>query len=201
MTDIKLNFPPLKVTCTTTDCGADLHCFKFHSRKMKPSDRGNCRNCGISLVDWDRVHARDSDDVDHTFSELKHEFIRHHFWHKDIDEKADKHARRKGRLLLKTAAHNRIRSSVGTVQPVRDGQQTPMSGNILFYAQHATACCCRTCMEYWHAIPKGRALTGAEIDYFTDLIMRFVGERMPRLRDDPERIPRHSHARQSTSAA
>jgi Domain of unknown function (DUF4186) len=159
MSDGQLNLPPLKVTCTATDCEVDLHCFKFHSRKMKPSDRGNCRNCGISLVDWDRVHAKDADDIDHTFSELKHEFIRHHFWHKEIDEVADKHARRKGRLLLRTAADKRIRSSVGGAQPVRDGQQTPMGGNILYYAQHATACCCRTCIEYWHAIPKGRELT------------------------------------------
>jgi hypothetical protein len=69
-----------------------------------------------------------------------------------------------------------------------------MSGNILYYAQHATACCCRTCMEYWHAVPKGRQLTDAEIDYFTDLLMQFVAERMPHLPDQPEKIPRMSHA-------
>jgi len=200
MSDGALTLPPLKVTCTTTDCESDLHCFKFHSRKMKPSDRGRCRTCGAALVDWERVHTRDPADVEHTFAELKHEFIRHHFWHKDIDDDADRHARRKGSVLLRAAAEKRIRSSVGAAQPVRDGQQTPMTGNVLYYAQHATACCCRTCMEYWHAVPKGRELTDAEIQYFTDLVMRFVGERMPHLPDEPEKIPRRVRARRSTPA-
>ena len=193
MTDGALSLPPLKVTCTQTDCDADLHCFKFHSHKMKLSDRGRCRTCGVALVDWDRVHARNANDIDNTFSELKHEFIRHHFWHKVVDEVADKHARRKGRTQLRTAAEKRIRSSVGSSQPVRDGQQTPMSGNVLYYAQHATASCCRTCIEYWHALPKGRALTDAEIVYLTDLVMRFVDERMPHLGAEPEKIPRRRH--------
>jgi hypothetical protein len=192
MNEILLTLPPLEVTCTTSDCEADLHCFKFHSKKMKPSDKGSCRACGITLIDWDRVHARDATDIEHTFSELKHEFIRHYFWHKTIDERADKHARRKGRILLAEAARQRLLSSVAKAEPVRDGFQTPKDGNILFYAQHATACCCRTCMAYWHNIPQGRALNDAEIRYFTELMMRFVAERMPRLRDDPERIPRGS---------
>ena len=194
MNDGPLILPPLEVTCTTTDCEADLHCFKFHSRTMKPSDRGRCRTCGVALVDWSRVHARNSGDIDNTFEELKREFIRHYFWHKDIDDDAETHARRKGRMLLRTAAEKRIRSSVGSAQPFRDGQQTPKTGNVLYYAQHATACCCRTCMEYWHGVPKGRELTNAEVQYFTELVMRFVTDRMPRLPDEPEKIPRKSLA-------
>jgi len=199
VTESMIILPPLKVTCTTTDCEADLHCFKFHSRKMKPDDRGNCRECGIALVDWERVHARDALDIEHTFSELKREFIRHYFWHKKVDEKADKHARRKGQLRLQEAATQRLRSSVAKAEPIRDGQQTPMSGNILYYAQHATACCCRTCMEYWHNVPKGRELTESELKYFTELIMRFVSERMPKLPEEPEKIPRRSNVRRSRS--
>jgi hypothetical protein len=180
---------PLQVTCTSASCADDLHCFKFHSRKMKPADRGHCRYCGADLVDWGRVHARNTADVTHTFEALKREFIRHHFWHKLIDEKAELHARRKGCLNLRASAEKRIASSVGTAQPPRDGQQTPLSGNVLYYAQHATACCCRTCIEYWHGIPKGRPLTAAEMHYFVDLVMRFVGDRMPQLPDTPEKIP------------
>lgn len=89
---------PLQVTCTSASCADDLHCFKFHSRKMKPADRGHCRYCGADLVDWERVHARNTADVTHTLEALRREFIRHHFWHKPIDEKAELHARRKGCL-------------------------------------------------------------------------------------------------------
>ena len=42
-----------------------------------------------------------------------------------------------------------------------DGKQTPMRGHPVFIAQHATACCCRGCLEKWHKIPSGRALTAA----------------------------------------
>lgn len=181
---------PLKVTCTSADCDDNLHCFKFHSRKMKDGDRGTCRYCGVSLVDWTRVHARDASDITHTVEALKHEFIRHHFWHVEIDEKADKHARRKGSVALRLAAQTRVRNSVGAVEPNRDGQQTPFSGNVLYYAQHATACCCRSCIEYWHGIPKGRELEPDQIEYFTDLIMKYVEQRMPHLPNEPEKIPR-----------
>jgi hypothetical protein len=149
------------------------------------------------LVDWDRIHSQDTGDIDHTFAALKREFIRHYFWHKPIDEAADKHARRKGRIGLRAAAEQRLRTSVGPAEPARDGRQTPMTGNILYYAQHATASCCRTCMEYWHGIPKGRELTSAEIQYLKTLVMRFVQERMPHLRDEPEHIPRRQTSRAS----
>ena len=189
MTEELETLAPLKVTCTMASCEDDRHCFKFHSRQMKEDDRGTCRYCGVSLVDWTRVHARETSDIDNTLAALKHEFIRHHFWHVEIDEKADKHARRKGRVALKAAASTRVKNSVGAEAPNRDGQQTPFSGSVLFYAQHATACCCRSCIEYWHGIPKGRELEPQEIAYFTDLIMKYVQQRMPRLPDEPEKIP------------
>ncbi len=190
MTDEVETLEPLKVTCTMADCEDNLHCFKFHSRKMHDADRGTCRYCGVSLVDWTRVHARDALDVDNTVEALKHEFIRHHFWHVEIDEKADKHARRKGRVALRLAASTRIKNSVGSENPNRDGQQTPFSGNVLYYAQHATACCCRSCIEYWHGVPKGQELDVAQIAYFTELLMKYVQQRMPRLHDESEKIPR-----------
>jgi hypothetical protein len=181
---------PLKVTCTSADCENELHCFKFHSRNMKEENRGHCRYCGVDLVDWERIGKQNIHDVDHTLAALRYEFIRHHFWHKAIDEKAQLHARRKGVSKLREAAQQRILSSVGGSTPFRDGQQTPMDGNILYYAQHATASCCRSCIEYWYDIPKGRELTAEEVLYFVELVMRFVAERMPQLPDEPEKISR-----------
>lgn len=46
--------------------------------------------------------------------------------------------------------------------PANDGRQTPWRGHPIFVAQHATACCCRGCLEKWHAIPRGRELTPEE---------------------------------------
>lgn len=57
-----------------------------------------------------------------------------------------------------------------------DGRQTPMRHGTspVFIAQHATACCCRGCLEKWHHIPKGRALTVDEQAYVVDVIMRWI---------------------------
>jgi hypothetical protein len=180
---------PLAVACTKSDCDNDLHCFK-NTRKMTPYQVGQCRSCGAKLIEWDRVQRRDPDDVPFTFASLKREWIRHHMWHTPIDERAALHARRKGRAGLQEAALRRLKASVGTAQPFRDGMQTPMAGNVLYYAQHALACCCRTCVEYWHGIPKGVPLTDDQLAYFSRLIMLFVDERLPGLAEAGERIPR-----------
>ena len=83
-----LQLESLKVTCMSSDCDNDLHCFKA-TRAMKDADEvGRCRSCGINLVDWERVHQQDLTDVQYTFEALKHEMIRHHFWHVEIDQKA-----------------------------------------------------------------------------------------------------------------
>jgi hypothetical protein len=92
--------PPLDIKCTSVDCDNDLHCFK-QLRKMTPDQRGRCRACGADLVDWDRLHRRDESDARHTFEALQRELIRHHFFHKPVDDMAMRHAQRKGRILLK----------------------------------------------------------------------------------------------------
>lgn len=187
----KLGLEPLKITCTSADCENNLHCFKA-TQKMKAADKmGACRECGVSLVDWARVHKRDSRDAKYTFSALKYELIRHKFWHISIDQKALNHARRKGRAGLELAVQSRLRKSVGPATPTRDGLQTPMegSGNVIYYGQHATASCCRKCIEYWHDIPKGRALTEDEISYLAELVMLYISDRIPSLTEDGESVP------------
>ena len=179
---------PLKVKCTSADCENELHCFK-QLQSMTEDQRGKCRYCGADLVDWNRLHVRDFDDVEYTFAALKHEMIRHHFFHHVIDERAIRHAQRKGRILLKQAARHRLDKYLAPAQPARDGRQTPFQGNAIFYAQHATATCCRTCLEYWHDIPKGRALIAEERAYCAALVDCYLDDRLPELADGPIRVP------------
>lgn len=193
--------PPLDIKCTSVDCDNDLHCFK-QLKKMTSDERGRCRACGADLVDWDRVHQRDKSDAPHTFVALQHELIRHHFFHKPVDETAIRHAQRKGRSQLKHAARHRLRKYLAPADPPRDGRQTPMEGNAIYYAQHATATCCRTCLEYWHNIPKGRPLTAKEFDYCATLVDLFLDEKLPDLADNPIRVPprRYSKSPEPKSA-
>jgi Domain of unknown function (DUF4186) len=179
---------PLKIKCTASDCANELHCFKA-TKKMASGDRGRCRACGANLIDWQRVHRRKIADAKYTFAALKHELIRHHFFHEPIDESAELHARRKGRVLLAEAVRHRLERYLAPAEPPRDGFQTPFTGNAIYYAQHATACCCRTCLEYWHNIPKGRELTEDELSYCEALIDQFLTLRLPSLKREPEKIP------------
>ncbi|WP_404684518.1 DUF4186 domain-containing protein [Raoultella terrigena] len=55
-----------------------------------------------------------------------------------------------------------------------DGKQTPMRGHPVFIAQHATATCCRGCLEKWHAIPPGRALSADEQRYVVQVIHHWL---------------------------
>lgn len=54
-----------------------------------------------------------------------------------------------------------------------DGRQTPYRGHPVFVAQHATACCCRNCLEKWHKIPHGRKLTVDEEAYILKVLERW----------------------------
>ena len=182
---------PLKITCTSSDCNNNLHCFSA-TRKMKAMNEvGACRACGAMLVDWNRLHENNLADVKYTFDALKYEMIRHHFWHVDIDLKAVNYARRKGVSGIETAIRSRLRKSVGIADNPYDGRQTPMegSGNPIHYAQHATASCCRKCMNYWYGIPQKRRLTIDEIEYFGELALVYILERIPGLTHDGEHIP------------
>lgn len=188
---------PLNISCTATDCASDLHCFK--DKKSGEHPAGTCRQCGANLVAWDRVHQRDLNDVANTFAALKHELIRHHFWHVEIDQRALNHARRKGRKRLYADIDKRITTSIGKAEPYHDGYQTPKEGNTIYYAQHATASCCRRCAEYWHGIPTGRSLTAEEITYLSDLVRLYLDERLPDLVDGGVKVPPIRSAKASTS--
>ncbi len=187
------DLPPLKIRCLGKDCERGYHCYR-ETKNMAPDERGACRYCGENLIDWERVHTQDLADAEHTFAALRTEFVRHHFWHHDISRRAVNHARRKGKMEMRTATEKRIRSSVGRArdQLFRDGTQTPMDGdnlNLIHYAQHATASCCRTCIQEWHGIPRDRALTDDEVRYLTDLAMLYIEERLPDLAEDWDQGP------------
>ena len=85
---------------------------------------------------------------------------------------------------------HRIRKYLGGANPPFDGRQTPREGsrNPICYAQHALAACCRKCMEYWHGIRQGRSLTDTEINYFVELMMAYISERIPDLLDKGIRV-------------
>ena len=59
----------------------------------------------------------------------------------------------KGLEKIRSHAYDFIRDRVALAEPINDGKQTPMRGHPVFIAQHATATCCRGCIEKWHKFP------------------------------------------------
>jgi hypothetical protein len=63
-----------------------------------------------------------------------------------------------------------IGERVAPAAPRNDGRQTPWRNHPVFVAQHATATCCRGCLETWHGVAKGHALDEAEMRFVVGLI-------------------------------
>ena len=51
-----------------------------------------------------------------------------------------------------------------------DGFQTPWKGHPVFKGMHATATCCRKCMEKWYGIDKNKELNYRKMKEFVNLI-------------------------------
>jgi hypothetical protein len=86
----------------------------------------------------------------------------------------------RGRETIRKHAGELIADRVAPAAPRKDGRQTPYRGHPVFIAQHATATCCRTCLERWHGIAKGRELTADEQGYVVAVICRWIDREMER---------------------
>lgn len=84
------------------------------------------------------------------------------------------HLDSRGLPVILDHAANFIARRLAPASPVNEGKQTPMRGHPVFVAQHATATCCRACLEKWHGIAKGRALAPAEQHYVVAVIARWL---------------------------
>ena len=84
------------------------------------------------------------------------------------------YAEAKGRDTVERHARDFIAQRLAPALPRKDGRQTPMRGHPVFVAQHATATCCRGCLEKWHGIARGRDLTDAEQARAVAMIMAWI---------------------------
>ena len=81
---------------------------------------------------------------------------------------------------IRRHATDLIANRLAPAAPDKDGRQTPYRGHPVFVAQHATATCCRGCLQKWHGIAKGAELTAAEQAYVVDVICRWIGRDVSR---------------------
>lgn len=116
-------------------------------------------------------------DLDEVFAALAKSAFRgkFHLQGKDLD-----YLRDKGLATVIDHGRDFIDKRLAAAQPKNDGKQTPFRGHPVFVAQHATACCCRGCLEKWHGIAQGVSLSAAQKDYIVKVLERWLAGEMGR---------------------
>lgn len=84
----------------------------------------------------------------------------------------------KGLQKIESHAYDFINKRLRDITNINDGKQTPMKGHPVFSAQHATATCCRGCLEKWHHINKNKRMDKNDIDYVVNVIMFWIENEM-----------------------
>ncbi len=84
---------------------------------------------------------------------------------------------------IRKHAEDFVRCRLAPARPPNDGRQTPMRGHPVFKAQHATATCCRGCLEKWWKVKKGSELTKVQQEKIVNFIIEWI-VRQQSIRDE-----------------
>lgn len=76
--------------------------------------------------------------------------------------------------VIRRHAEDFVRQRLAPANPPNDGRQTPMRGHPVFTAQHATATCCRGCLNKWWKVPLGVELSPLRQQKAVNLIMAWI---------------------------
>ena len=110
--------------------------------------------------------------IDQALDKLQHSKFRSSFY---LTKKEQTYLQAKGMDVMRMHAENFVRQKLAPADPINDGKQTPMSGRPVFKAMHATACCCRGCLNKWYRVPLRRELTDSEQQRIVNLLMAWIG--------------------------
>jgi len=110
-------------------------------------------------------------DLDRVFAALAHSAFRRRF---RLAKAETEYLAAKGLPTVAAHARELIAKRLAPADPPNDGRQTPFRGHPVFVAQHATATCCRSCLQKWHGIEKGKALSKHEQAHAVAAIERWL---------------------------
>jgi dTDP-4-amino-4,6-dideoxygalactose transaminase len=95
-----------------------------------------------------------------------------------LTEKDKEYFREKGEDVIRSHAADFVKNKLAPAEPYKDGKQTPTHGHPVFKAQHATATCCRGCLNKWYKVPMHKELTEAQQEKIVNLIMAWIKRQM-----------------------
>ena len=109
--------------------------------------------------------------IDEALNKLERSKFRAGF---NLTDKDRQYLEEKGEAVIRSHAEDFVRRRLAPAEPLNDGKQTPMRGHPVFRAMHATACCCRGCLNKWYKVPLHKELTEAEQQKIVNLIMAWI---------------------------
>ena len=109
--------------------------------------------------------------IDQALDKLERSKFRSSF---HLTQKEQLYLEEKGMETIRRHAENFVRQKLAPADPTNDGKQTPMHGHPVFKAMHATACCCRGCLNKWYRVPLHRELTESEQNRIVNLLMAWL---------------------------
>jgi len=113
-------------------------------------------------------------DMDVLFQRLAKSRFRSSF---KLKGKELEYLRSKGLNVILDHGRDFVSERLAPANPSNDGKQTPMKNHPIFIAQHATATCCRKCLQKWHKIPaENHKLTASEKAYIMSVLERWIRE-------------------------
>ena len=113
--------------------------------------------------------------IDEALAKLERSGFRSRF---RLTESDVRYCHEKGIDVIREHAETLVKTKLAPADPVNDGKQTPMKGHPVFKAMHATACCCRVCLEKWYKVERHRPLTDDEQTRIVNLIMTWITKRI-----------------------
>lgn len=121
-------------------------------------------------------------DLDALFAGLARSRFRRRF---SLAGREADYLRQRGLSTVLEHARDFVAKRLAPAQPKNDGRQTPWRNHPVFVAQHATATCCRSCLQRWHGIPRNIALDDAEQAYVVAVLERWLRKQAEAHDSDP----------------
>ena len=113
--------------------------------------------------------------IEQTLERLKASNFRAKF---HLSEKDKAYVKEKGMELLRSFCADIIQKRLAPAIIANDGKQTPMRGHPVFVAQHACACCCRSCLNKWYNVKIGAELSDSQQEKIVNLLMAWIESEM-----------------------
>ena len=91
-----------------------------------------------------------------------------------LTKKEKAYLEEKGMTVMESHARDYVAKKLAPADPLNDGKQTPMHGHPVFKAMHATACCCRGCLNKWYKVPLHTELNEQQEEKIVRLLMAWL---------------------------